>query len=310
VKIGLVAEPTSYYFNQVCLFLYSLRKNGSALSNASVTLIFNSEPLDERDMIFLKKHFSPIEFKVCPRLGAVRFTSKYHVFYAIDPDSYDILMYVDCDTVVRKPLDHITDPIMLEGAGFLCRRGGETDRNFFVDFNALVERFCGENRGEKILFEGKQEWPMFNAGLFLATSETVKKIRKDTIDFIHTIFNEHHKVDAVEKFPFIRRLYQFKLINSRQIVRQTWTIDQGAIALACIKFGIKVRYLDEIYNSWGNSDFKILHCFKSAYKFDRDTMFSKESEEWIREYRKSGLLGKEFLADIVSEYKQKFPQSV
>ena len=308
IRIGMVCENNNSFLNQVKICLYSLRKNGGALSDVPVTLITNSEPLDANEKSFLEEHFSPIEFRVCPRLGAVCHASKYNVFYAIEPSSYDILMYMDCDTVVRKPLDHILDQFKNKGTGFLCKRGGETDRNLFVDFNALVDRFCGEKRGSKISFEGKDEWSMFNTGVFLATSETVTKIRKDTIDFIYTIFNEHHRIDAVEKFPFIRYLYKMKIINSRQIVLQSWTIDQGAIALACIKAGVQVSYMDEIYNSWGNIDFSILHCFKSAYKFDRNTMFSADADGWLNEYDESGLTGKVFLAKLVREFIQEFPK--
>ena len=309
VRIGLVAEASESYLNQVKLCLYSLRKNAGALNTAPVTLITNGEALKPNEESFLKKHFSPIEFKVCPRLGAVPFSSKYNVFYAIDPSTYDVLMYMDCDTVVRKPLDHIIDPIKFGGAQFLCRRGGGSDRGMFVDFNVLVERFCGKDQ-KKICFEQQYEWPMFNSGVFLATSETVRKIRKDTVDFIYTIFNEHYAVCAVEEQAFIRYFYKFKFMKSKQIVLMPWTIDQGALALACIKSGINIKYLDEPYNSWGNIDFNILHCFKSAYKFDRGTMFSKESQQWLAEYDKSDLLGKTFLSKIVREFIQEFSEIV
>ena len=70
-----------------------------------------------------------------------------------------------------------------------------------------------------------------------------------------------------------------------QIVRQNWTIEQGALALACIKAGVRVQYLDGTYNSWGgDSDFHILHCFKSLYRFDRRSMLSPDAGDWIAEY--------------------------
>lgn len=83
-------------------------------------------------------------------------------------------------------------------------------------------------------------------------------------------------------------------------------MEQGSIALACIKSGVKVRYLDEIFNSAGPSDnFRILHCFKSAYKFDRSRMYL---EGWFNEYLDSGFPGKVFLAKIVREFIQEFPE--
>lgn len=38
------------------------------------------------------------------------------------------------------------DPIKNDEAQFVCRRGGKTDRNRFVNFDALIARFCGQIR--------------------------------------------------------------------------------------------------------------------------------------------------------------------
>ena len=72
-------------------------------------------------------------------------------------------------------------------AQFVCRRGGETDRNVFVDFGGLVKEFCGKDCTNHILFEGEKEWPMFNTGVFIATSDAVKKIRKNSVQFTYEI---------------------------------------------------------------------------------------------------------------------------
>jgi hypothetical protein len=328
VRLGLVTETTAAFLNQVKLCLYSLRKNGGALKSTPVTLITNARALPEHEVRFFDKHFSPIEFKVAPRLGAIRHTSKLNVLYSIDPQSYDVLLYLDCDTVVRRPLDCIVDPINREGAQFVCRRGGETDRNRFVDFNALVTGFCRPRSAGKgkILFEEAEEWPMFNTGVFLATSEAVRKIRSDAIDFTYSLFDHWQRTDATEsRFPYRKRMLNFlyrkevldrlhrhallKRVSrrvSRQQVVEPWTMEQGALALACIKAGVKVRYLDDVYNSWGpDDDFRVLHCFKSAYGFSRAEMYTEASERWIGEYARSQLPGKVFLASIVSEFKQK-----
>ncbi len=285
------------------LCLFSLRKNGGALRSLPVTLITNGEPLSERESEFLREHFSPIEFRTSPKLGAIPHTSKLNVFYSIDPSTYDVLLFMDCDTVVRQPLDQIADPIVKEGAQFVCRRGGETDRNRFVDFNALVKTFCRGGRGNKILFDGQNEWPMFNSGVFLATSEAVRKIRRSSVEFTYRLFNEWQRNNALERLPEDIK----KQIEIKQVVRASWPIEQGALALACINAGVKVRYLDETYNTWGGeADFHVLHCFKSLYQFDRRSMYSADSEEWIAEYLGSEIPGKIFLASTIREYKQAF----
>jgi hypothetical protein len=302
----MVSETTDKFLNQVKLCLYSLRKNGGALSSVPVTLITNSETLGAKDSKFIKEHFSPIEFVTCPRLGAIPHTSKLNVFYAIEPSSYDILIYMDCDTVVRKSLDHIIDPIINEGGQFICRRGGRTDRDRFVNFDALVARFCGQNCKSKIFFEGKEEWPMFNSGVFLITPEAARKIRRDSIEFTYALFDEWQKIYQTENLPFIKYLYRFGLLKTRQKILDTWPIEQGSIALACIKSGVNVRYLDQIYNHPGHTDdFRVLHCFKSVFKFDRGRMYSGD---WCDEYLGSEYPGKVFLAKIVREFVQEFPE--
>ena len=304
IRLGLVSETRHGFINQVKLCLYSLRKNGGALSNVPVTLITNSQPIGAQDANFLREHFSPIEFKTSPRLGAIPHTSKLNVFYSIDPSSYDILMFMDCDTVVRNSLDQIVSPFLQdEDVQFVCRRGGESDRNSFVDFDSMVARFCGQGCPNKIDFEGQEEWPMFNSGVFLATSEAVTRIRRNAVDFTYRIFNEWQRTDALEKLPEHLK----SQVEYRKDVTASWPIEQGALALSCIKSGVKVQYLDGLYNSWGGEeDFMILHCFKSLYKFDRPKMFDEKSDSWIQEYLVSDIPGKRFLGAIVRDYKRKF----
>ena len=301
LRLGLVSETTPAFLNQVKLCLFSLRRNGGTFRRVPVTLITNSESLSDREAGFLREHFSPIDFVTSPRLGAIPHTSKLNVFYSIDPSTYDVLMFMDCDTVVRQPLDRIADPIVNGEAQFVCRRGGETDRNRFVDFDGLVTRFCGRGPKHRVLHEGLEEWPMFNSGVFLATSEAVRRIRRSSVEFTYQLFNEWQRNDALRRLPGEIR----KQIRVEQQVLESWPIEQGALALACIEAGVRTRYLDEAYNSWGgDADFRVLHCFKSLYTFDRRSMFSDDAEKWIAEYLESDIPGKVFLASILRDYKR------
>ena len=103
VKLGIVAEANEKFLNQVKLLIYSFRENGGLHKDIPVVLITNDKPISEKDRNFLEKNFAPIEFETMPRLGAIPHTSKLNVFYAVDPDSYDALIFMDCDTVVIKP---------------------------------------------------------------------------------------------------------------------------------------------------------------------------------------------------------------
>jgi len=198
LQVALVSETNRAFINQTKLCLYSLRKNGGVFSQAPITLITNSEPLPLEEELFFREKFSPIEFRIAPRLGGIVHTSKLNVFYSIDPSSYDILLYLDCDTVIRKNLDIMLDPIVKNGVQFLCRRGGTTDRNRFVDFDMFVHRYCGKVSNGKILYDQQEEWPMFNSGVFLVTSEAVMQIRRDAIEFSYLLYNQWHRIDAFE----------------------------------------------------------------------------------------------------------------
>jgi hypothetical protein len=313
LRLGLVSETRPGFLNQVKLCLFSLRKNGGSLRDIPVTLITNSEELNTEEQRFFKENFSPIEFRAAPRLGAIPHTSKLNVFYSIDPDSYDVLLYLDCDTVVRRPLDGMVSDIANNKAQFLCRRGGETDRNRFVDFESMVDRYCGSRRGNRILFEGEQEWPMFNTGVFLATSDAVRNVRRNAVEFTYRIFNEWQRINALSRLPgevlaTLESQYPGKYQTSQHVL-EDWPIEQGALALSCIGAGVKVGYLEEKYNSWGgDSDFHVLHCFKSLYKFKRPEMFDESSAAWICEYLASDIPGKVFLANIVQDYKDRLDE--
>jgi hypothetical protein len=307
IHLALVAENTPAFLNQVKLCLYSLRRNGGKYKDVPVTLIVNNEELSRSQEDFLTTHFAPIQCKVMPRLGAIPHTSKLNAFFAIDPKEYDILLFLDCDTVIMKPLDAIFDPLLEGKADFICRRWGETDRNRFVDFDGLVKEFCGSECRNKIIFKEKEEWPMFNSGVFMASSDAIVKIRKNAVDFTYKIYDEWMKNGGIEHLPIIKHLYSRSILRSRRKVLESWTIEQGALALSCIKAGVRIQYLNEKYNSWWNlADLVILHCFKSAYKFSRENMFSKTEEKHFVSYKTSEIPGKRYLAEIVEKYKKEF----
>ena len=152
---------------------------------------------------------------------------------------------------------------------------------------------------------------MFNSGVFLGTSDAIRKIRRYAVEFTYRLYDEWHRIDAIEKLPpEIKKLIETEYpskYRTQQYVLDDWPIEQGALALSCIRSNVRVQYLDGIYNSWGgDEDFRILHCFKSLYKFRRGAMYSEDSESWIEEYLDSEIPGKKFLGAMVSEYKQVF----
>jgi len=58
-------------------------------------------------------------------------------------------------------------------------------------------------------------------------------------------------------------------------------------------------------SKWGNlEDLKILHCFKSAYKFDRRNMFNNDND-WRKDYDCSELWGKRVLIREIEKLERK-----
>lgn len=284
VRLFLVSENTKAYFNQVSLHLFSLRKNGGALKDIPVTLVTNKVSLDNSHKAFLSQNFGPIDFKTMPRLSSFCFASKFNALYATDPSEYDVMLFMDCDTIILKPIDGILDYIK-EGAGLACRRGSESDRSCFVDWNKILNKYCPGIVPQKGVFEGKEEQLMFSAGVYAATSESVLKTRSEALDISYD-------------------LYDSWLSGSREYVTKNWSIEQAALALSCIKTGVNVKYLPYEYNTWGNIENpKILHYFKNVYKINRERMFEDSYSEWIDNYLQSDFVGNRLLANMVQEYK-------
>jgi len=96
VHLALVMENNKSYLNQVKLLLFSWRKNAGKLKNIPVTLITNAESLDNKEIKFFKKYFSPIGFKTMPKLGSTPPTSKSNAFYALDPSNMVLSYFFNC----------------------------------------------------------------------------------------------------------------------------------------------------------------------------------------------------------------------
>ena len=301
---------------QVRLLLFSLRKNGGRLASSPVTLITVGEGLPKEQRRDFEERYAPIEFEVAPRLGGTPHTNKMNAFFAIELADNDVLLYFDCDTVVRGPLDGLLGQFG-DGAEFVCRRGGDLDRNRFVDFGRLVRRYAPRS-SVRVRHEGISEFPMFNSGVFLATGAAVRRIRGTALEFCYELYERWRRLDQIERillpfklstvflyrFRFLRGLFRARLLT-RQDVIEPWTIEQGALALACMATETPVAYLDERDNSWGgDDDFRVLHCFKSTYQFERGSLLDPKTPAWIEEYREDEIPGRRFLAQIVTEFRR------
>lgn len=276
IVVGLVSETNEAFVNQCKLCLFSFRENAGQIKDIPIILVTNDHELKEEDKNFFIENFSPITLVKKKRINITKTASKFNIFDAVDPSSYDVMIFLDCDTVVADSLDGMLDPILNDDYQFICRRGGETDRNCYVDIENTLT-FIDSAKTYDYL---GGELPKFNTGVFAFDSKIASVLHKTAQDIFYKILNSDH-------------------IKNRHMA------EQCAISLACTKENIKVKYLSEVYNSWGNlEDLKILHCFKSAYKFDRRNMFNNDND-WRKDYDCSELWGKRVLMREIENLERK-----
>ena len=272
VVLGLVSEVNKRFINQAKLCLYSFRQNAGKLKNVPIIFITNDKPLSDIDKTFFVKHFSPIEFETKPKIRIVPPASKLNIFKT--NIKYDIMLFLDCDTVVLDVLDDMLSPILNNECDFICRRGGESDREVFIDMENTL-KYLEIDSDHHILFGLDTERVKFNTGVFAFKADISKRVGEDALKITSKIICKDH-------------------------IKTYWMAEQCALALSCIKNNIKVSYLDEVYNSWGNlEDIKILHAFKSRYKFNRETMF-EDFDQWKGKYQ--NIIGEKLLIREVENF--------
>ena len=275
IFLGIVSETSEKFINQVKLCISSFRRNAGNIKNIPIVIVTNNTSLEENDRKFFENNFSPIIFTTKPRINIIPPASKLNIFESLEMNSYDIILYMDCDTVVLRPLDGMLSPILNDECDFLCRRGGNSDRGCFVDIENTINFLnCGDSK----CFVS-EERPKFNTGVFAFRNTIADKLKKSSNRILPMILNREH-------------------------IRSNWMGEQCSIALSCVENDIRVSYLDEIYNSWGNlEDIRILHCFKSRYKFDRKNMF-ENFDEWKNNY--GSIIGEKLLIEEIEKFIKDF----
>lgn len=282
IFLGLVSENTEAFLNQAKLCLFSFRQNAGKLKDIPIVFITNESPLSDKDKQFFIDNFSPIQFIVEKNvITNPPYAAKLNIFTAISPSIYDIMIFMDCDTVTLKPLDDLLYSITDLEYEFICRRGGETDRSNIKDIDNTIEKLNINNPDYLVYFNGLFEKPKFNTGVFAFKSSVAQRIGSFSKEILPKVMQPEH-------------------------ISAFWVAEQFAIALACVENNISVDYLNEIYNSWGNlKDIKILHCFKSRYKFNREKMFI-DFDMWKNKYQTKEVPGEAMLVETVRQYKEKF----
>jgi hypothetical protein len=276
ITLVLISENNTEFINQSKLCLFSFRQNAGKIKDIPIIFITNENPLSDENKIFFETNFNPIKFVVGKNvIKRPLHAAKWQVFDAVLENESDITIFMDCDTVVLKSLDDMLNPILNDGYDFICRRGGETDRSNIKNIENTMN-FLGI--GDSSCFaehNGELERPKFNSGVFVFKTNLGKKIGEDCKKILPIVMNKDH-------------------------ILAHWVCEQFVVALSCIKNNLKVYYMDEVYNSWGNlPDIKILHCFKSRYKFNRKNMF-RDFNNWRNNYGE--IIGERLLIEEIEKF--------
>lgn len=282
IALVLISENNTKFVNQSKLCLFSFRQNAGTLKDIPIIFITNQNPLSEDNKHFFETNFSPIEFIVAKDvIKKPLCAAKLNVFDTSLYTEFDIIIFMDCDTVVLKSLDDMLSPILNDNYDFICRRGGGTDRSNIKDIENTMNFLGIQDSSCFVEHDGVMERPKFNSGVFAFKSKVGKQIGSYCKEILSSIMHRKH-------------------------LSSPWMGEQFSIALSCIKNNLKVYYLDEIYNSWGNlEDIKILHCFKSRYKFNRERMFI-DFDKWKHGYQTVDVPGEGMLIETVRQYKEKY----
>jgi hypothetical protein len=323
VHFAAVGETSPQYLNMIKVLLYSFRKNAGIYRNSPFTIVTNGSSFSDKDYVFIKDHFSPINIVTMPPLGGTPHNNKFNAFYAISELSYDILVLLDCDIVVLDSLDNIVRNIDITKPYFKAILASmKTLEESIIGYERLVDYYAGSTTQNVGLYNKTteiSEYPLFNSGVLVMTNKAVLAIRNDVIRISYDLYQK-------------RNLYSFSLKNYLnviasqfiqhsgaigQIIKKTqfikgsvtyyplWLTEQMALAIALMKHKISYEILDTTYNYIGDaSDIKevypkIFHYLKGLYKIDRKNLLTGS---WIEEYSNSTNPQKKALACLINEY--------
>lgn len=294
------------------LLIYSLRLNGGKFEETPITIVSNGEAPPE-PQIEIFKSFGETEVKTMPRIGGTPHANKFNAFYAVD-ESYDYLIYIDCDTVVMNDLDGILKNVGINQSGFKAMPIGGKNVRYYEN---LIQKFSLPSNNRK-LEEMKDKrfpnnYPLFNTGVMVLTMDTVKNIRHDALVISNKLYERHLRNNAL---PAIvpnslrggilsagwERLLWYTHLGSDY---PKWMTEQLGIGLAVLKNDIEYRVLDQHFN-WtkpkpaSETEFPaIYHYMSGLHNINRNELFTGE---WIDRYESDESPLKNKLAQLVQAY--------
>ncbi len=310
VHISIVGETGRGYTNMMKLLLYSLRQNGGAIRDAPVTVSTNARALSEGDREEIEQ-FAPVTVRVMPRQHGEHFADKFNALYA-PPEDIDVLIYLDCDTVVLNPLDEMIAGIDPETPHFRARRMGAPGARCAGPIEPLIRdhALTGGRTLEDVADERfPRGVPLFNGGVMVMTQAAREAVRVDASTIAYDLYAERAQ-RSVRSLPemlkeIARRATDRFFPESDRSTYEYWVTEQLGVALSVIKNRISYDLLDPRFN-WVHPERPeegrlpaIFHYMKGRHDVDREALFDGE---WIDRFRQSKSPPRRALATLAEAY--------
>ena len=299
-----VGEVSPEYLNMIIMLLYSFRKNAGIYKNAPFTVVTNGVEPPKKYLSMIQENFAPIQVIAMPRLGGTPHNNKFNAFYAVDESTYDVLVLIDCDTVILGALDDIAENCNFKPRYFKAVDVGKIGAESIKNYEFLVQYYCNITKDKLQLYKTPKfqtEYPLFNSGVIVLSKEVVRTIRDDAIQIAYDLYQKR-QLGGIGNKDFTS--FETWIFNSRYPL---WITDQMGLALALIKHKIPYEILERKFN-WTNQDFlsdgsapSIFHYMKGLYTIDRANLFNGD---WIEEYLNSDSATKQALATLVVDIRQ------
>lgn len=311
VHVSIVGEPDQAFASMMKLLLYSLRANGGALHDAPVTVATNAAPLPAADRQEIAQ-FAPVTFRVMPRQHGGAFTNKFNALYAPQAD-YDVLVYLDCDTVILDRLDDMVAGMNPNEAQFRGRKIGYPGAQSAGTVEPLIREFAlpdGQTLDDVADERFPLGYPLFNGGVMVMTHPAVLQVRQDASRIAHELFARRAATAKSTLFEMlkeaVRRVRNRFFSDASQSTYDYWVTEQLGVAFSILKNQIEYDLLDPRFN-WvqpGNPDDgdrpALFHYMSGRHEeVDREHLFTGD---WIEQYRSSDATTRQALAELVQQY--------
>jgi len=310
VHVSIVGEATRGYTNMMKLLVYSLRENGGALSDAPVTVSTNARamPMDDRREI---EALGSVRVRVMPRQHGEHFADKVNAYYAA-PEEADVLVYLDCDTVVLNPLDEMVSGLDPATPTFRARRIGPPGARSAGVIEPLLRDYAltkGRTLDDVADDRFPRGYPMFNGGVLVMTQPARAIIREDAAEIAYDLYAQRART-SVSSLPEILREIGYRILDRlfperNRSTYEYWVVEQLGLALSVIKNDIPYDLLDPTYN-WVHPEPPadgelpaVFHYMSGRHDVDRERLLDGD---WIETFATSESPTRRALASLARRW--------